>query len=131
MGIDANPVASGLSEQRSAQTLAAAWDQLLARLPDDWSHIYAEVELRPEDPYERTALIVCPLNPEHCDGRSAFRFRAGRSFGYGASVEMTRRCLERLDRARIPGHLRLLQLLAERRPVETQGPVWRLGGRSL
>jgi hypothetical protein len=131
VGIDTNPVASGLSERQAAQTLAVAWDQLLTRLPYDWSHLYAEVELPPEYPYERVALIVCPLNPEHCEGRSAFRFRAGHGFGYGISTEMARRCLKRLDEARVPGRLRLLQLLSERRPVETQGPVWRLGGRSL
>ncbi|MGD0272543.1 MAG: hypothetical protein ABSB96_02270 [Gaiellaceae bacterium] len=131
MGIEENPVASGFSARWSAQTLVFAWNRLLERLPDDWSHLYAEVELRPTESYADVALIVSPLNPEHCDGRSAFRFRVGRSFGYGAAPEMARRCLERLDKARIPGRLHLLQLLAEKRPVETQGPVWRLGGRSL
>jgi hypothetical protein len=131
MRIEENPVESGLSGRGSAQTLVFAWDRLLERLPDDWSHLYAEVELRPAELYEDVALIVSPLNPARCDGRTAFRFRVGRSFGYGAAAEMTRRCLERLDQARIPGRLHLLQMLAEKRPVETQGPVWRLGGRSL
>jgi hypothetical protein len=131
MGVDGNPVASGFSALASAQTLASSWDRLLERLPDDWSHLYAEVELRPTESQERVALIACPLNPEHCDRRSAFRFRVARSFGYGAAPELAKRCLERLDRAHVPGHLRLLQLLCEKQPSETQGPVWRLGGRSL
>ena len=132
MGIEGNPVASGFSAHGSAQTLAAAWDRLLERLPDDWSHLYAEVELRPNESRERVALIACPLNPERCDGRSAFRFRVGR----GASVTARRPSWPGVassgsTEARVPGHLRLLQLLCEKRPVETQGPVWRLGGRSL
>jgi hypothetical protein len=129
--IEEIPVASGLSARGSAQTLVSAWNQLLERLPDDWSHLYAEVELLPTAPYADVALIVSPLNPARCDGRAAFRFRVARSFGYGASLAMAKRCLERLDEARVPGRLHLLQLLAEKRAVETQGPVWRLGGRSL
>ena len=131
IAIEADSVASGVSGRGSAQTLVSAWNRLLERLPDDWSHLYAEVELRPNELYEDVALIVSPLNPAHCDGRAAFRFRVGHSFGYGAAPEMVRRSLERLDEARIPGRLHLLQLLSEQRPVETQGPVWRLGGRSL
>lgn len=131
MGIAENPVESGLSARGPAQTLVAAWNRLLERLPDDWSHLYAELELRPTESLEDVALIVSPLNPEHCDGRTAFRFRVGRSFGYGAAPEMAGRCLERLDEARVSGRLHLLQLLAEKQPLETQGPVWRLGGRSL
>jgi len=131
MEIERNPVASGFSTREPVQTLVSAWNQLLERLPDDWSHLYAEVELRPVESYPDVALIVSPLNPERCDGRSGFGFRVGRSFGYGAAPEMARRCLERLDEARVTGRLHLLQLLDEKRPVETQGPVWRLGGRSL
>lgn len=131
MRMEENPAASGLSAGPSAQTLVAAWDRLIERLPEDWSHLLAEVELRPEELYELVSLTVAPLNPGRCDKRAAFRFRIGRDFGYGAAPEMVRSCFERLDEARVPGRLRLLQLLTERRPVETQGPVWRLGGHSL
>jgi hypothetical protein len=131
MVIDENRVASGLSKQGPAQTLVTAWERLLERLPGDWSHLYAELELRPDQPYENVALAVCPLNPERCDSRPGFRFRVARNFGYGAAPELTRRCLERLDAFRVPARLHLLQVLAETRQAGTQGPVWRLGGRSL
>ena len=42
---------------------------------------------------------------------------------------MTRRCLARLDEARIPGELRLLRVLSDTKPVGTQGPVWYVGGK--
>jgi hypothetical protein len=122
---------TGLSERASAQTLPGAWESLLERIPYDWSHLLAEVELEPQTSYEDAALLVSALNPEHCDERPAFRFRVGREFGYGAGTMLVKHCLELLDEARIAGRLRLLEALSERRPVDTQGPVWRLEGRSL
>ncbi len=129
--MEEDSVANGLSESRAGQTLTAAWDDLLENLSEDWSDLLVEVELRPEEPYHPVALSVAELNPEHCDRRTAFRFRVGRNFGYGASASMARRCLERLDEREVEGRLRLLNVLSQRRPVETQGPVWRLSGRSI
>jgi hypothetical protein len=122
---------SSLPADGTAQTLTAAWDDLLKELPEDWSHLLVEIELQCEEPYEPAALIVSALNPQRCDPRAAFRFRVGREFGYGASTQIVRHCLSQLDEARGEGRLRLLQVLSQRRPVATQGPVWRLGGRSL
>jgi hypothetical protein len=44
---------------------------------------------------------------------------------------MARRCLERLDGERISGRLRILNALSATSHVATQGPVWRVGGRSV
>jgi hypothetical protein len=112
-------------------SLAAAWDAELARLPPDWSDLYCEVRLTSTDYLERAALLMAPLNPARYGGETGFRFRVARTFGYGASAEMTRRCLERLDEAGIPGTLRLLRVLADTYPNATQGPVWYVGGRSV
>jgi hypothetical protein len=54
-----------------------------------------------------------------------------RQFGYGASPGMTRRCLARLDEERITGRVEILRALSDTRPVGTQGPVWRVGGRAV
>jgi len=62
---------------------------------------------------------------------TAYRFRVARRFGYGASPEMFRRCLERLDGEGIGGTLRILHALSDTKPVSTQGPVWYVGGRSV
>jgi hypothetical protein len=112
-------------------TFDEAWARELATLPDDWSDLYVEVELYSSDYLERAALLLAPVNPARYGGRLAFRFRAARRFGYGASPEMTRRCLERLDEAGIRGQIRVLRALSETRPVQTQGPVWYVGGRSV
>jgi hypothetical protein len=44
---------------------------------------------------------------------------------------MTRRCLERLDEEHITGTLRFLRVLSATTHIATQGPVWRLAGRSV
>jgi hypothetical protein len=120
-------------------------------LPDDWSDLYAEVELYSSDYLDRAALLLAPLNPARwkADARAGparpesgfasgalgdelgYRFRVARRFGYGASPEMAKRCFERLDEDGIRGEARVLHALSDTRPVQTQGPVWYLGGRSV
>jgi hypothetical protein len=108
-----------------------AWDAELAALPDDWTDVYGEVELYSSDYLERAALLLAPVNPARYGGTAGFRFRCARSFGYGASPEMTRRCLARLDEEGIRGSARVLRALSDTKPVQTQGPVWYVGGRSV
>jgi hypothetical protein len=112
-------------------SLAAAWNGLVAGLPDDWSDLLCLVELRSSDDLGRAALALAPLNPSRQGKAVAFRFRAARRFGYGAAPEMAHRCLERLDEAGIPGRLRLLEALADTRPLLTQGPVFIVDSRAV
>jgi hypothetical protein len=112
-------------------TLAGSWDASVAALPPDWSDLYAEVELFSTDWLERAALLMAPVNPARYGGVPGFRFRVARCFGYGASPEMTRRCLERVDQEHIRGELRILRVLSDTDPVHTQGPVWYVEGRSV
>jgi hypothetical protein len=112
-------------------TLLASWGAALASLPEDWSDLYCEVELTSSDHLDRAALLMAPLNPARFGGTPGFRFRVARRFGYGASVEMARRCLQRLDEEGIPGELRVLRALSDTQPVATQGPVWYVGGKAV
>ena len=135
-GIDAHLELVGSSEATAVAAVeprrfAPAWDAEVAALPDDWTDLYAEVELYSSDYLERAALLLAPVNPARDDGRAAFRFRCARSFGYGASPEMTRRCLARLDEEGMRGSARILRALSDTKPVQTQGPVWYVGGRSV
>ncbi|MDX6398097.1 MAG: hypothetical protein QOJ43_1505 [Gaiellaceae bacterium] len=118
-------------EQAPRGTLAAAWAATLATLPPDWSDLYCELELTSTDHLDRAALLLAPLNPARVPDRTAFRFRVAHRFGYGASPEMTARCLERLDAADIPGRLTILHALSDTHNVATQGPVWRVAGRAV
>jgi hypothetical protein len=111
--------------------LAEQWDELVGKLPSDWSDVYAEVELNSSDFLQRGALLLAPVNPARYDGPTTLRFRAARVSGYGVAASMARRCLERLDREHITGHLRILNVLSATSHVATQGPVWRVGGRAV
>jgi hypothetical protein len=114
-----------------AQSLAVEWDAELAALPADWSDVYGELDLRSTDYVDRAALLLSPLNPARHEKTSAIRFRCAHSFGYGASAEMVRRCLERLDEEGIAGTVRILRALSDTKPWATQGPVWYVGGKAV
>jgi hypothetical protein len=116
---------------RREEPLAEAWRKAVATLPADWSDLYCELELFSSDHLDWAALLVAPVNPARDPGRRAFRFRVAQSFGYGASPEMTARCLARVDEAGIPGRVRILRALSDTHNVDTQGPVWRVGGKAV
>ena len=113
------------------RSLVAEWEERAASLPPDWSDLYCELELDSTDYLERAALLMAPLNPARYGGERGFRFRVARQFGYGASADMVRRCLQRLDDEGIRGHVRILRALADTKPYYTQGPVWYVGGRAV
>ena len=115
----------------SRPTLAASWDAALAVLPSDWSDLYCELELRSTDHLDRAALLLAPVNPSRFGGTPGFRFRCAATSGYGASPQMVRRCLERLDGENIRGEVRILRALSDTHHVSTQGPVWYVGGKAV
>lgn len=120
-----------LHEDAPSVELAAAWAKAVAELPPDWSDLYCELELDSSDHLDRSALLLAPLNPARVPDRSAFRFRVAQSFGYGASPQMTARCLERVDAEGISGRLTILRALSDTHNVATQGPVWRVEGKAV
>jgi hypothetical protein len=111
--------------------LVRQWDELDAELPPDWSEVYAEIELSSSDFVQRAALLLAPVNPARYGAPTVLRFRTASRTGYGTAPAMVRRCMERLDSERITGSLRALRVLSHTAHVSTQGPVWRVGGRSV
>jgi hypothetical protein len=118
-------------EPEVAASLAAMWDAALATLPADWSDLLCELEVVSTDYLQRTALMLSPLNPTRDPSKVAFRFRVARRFGYGASPQMARRCLERVDEEGIVGRVAILRSLSDTHNVATQGPVWYVGGKPV
>jgi hypothetical protein len=113
-------------------TLGVRWETALAALPSDWSDLLCELELQSSADLERAAVLVGPLNPLQTGaGRPCLRFRVAHTRGYGAAAAMVRRCLERLDAEEIGGGVRVLQVLSDTQPVQTQGPTWHVGGRAV
>jgi hypothetical protein len=111
--------------------LSESWDALLGRLPPDWTDLYAEVELDSTDYLERGALLLAPVNPARYGGPTTFRFRAASRKGYGVAAGMARRALERLDDEGLSGEVRVLRVLSDTSATFSQGPVWRVDGRSV
>ncbi|MET0561068.1 MAG: hypothetical protein ABW012_05600 [Gaiellaceae bacterium] len=115
----------------SALTLADAWDDALAKLPPDWSDLLCELQLDSSDHVPRAALHGAPLNPSRVPDAIALRFRASGKQGYGVSPQMARRCFERMDAEGITGRFAILNSLSDTENADTQGPVWRVAGRSV
>ena len=116
---------------RVARGLAESWDAALAELPPDWSDLLCELEVDSTDYLPRAALLGAPLNPTRNPEAIALRFRVSGKQGYGASAGMARRCLERMDSEGITGRVTVLHGLSDTENVATQGPVWRIAGRSV
>jgi hypothetical protein len=114
-----------------ARALAGAWDELVATLPPDWSDVLCELELESSDHVPRAALLGAPMNPTRVSDAIALRFRASGKQGYGVSPQMARRSLERMDAEGITGRIRVIYELSDTENVVTQGPVWRVAGRSV
>ncbi len=132
IGTDAGPVETPALEPRHTQAqLASQWNELVGDLPPDWSEAYAEVELDSTDFLSRAALLLAPVNPSRYGGPAVLRFRSARQAGYGVAPEMAGRCFERADAERITGTVRVLRVVSHSSHVSTQGPVWRVGGRSV
>jgi hypothetical protein len=114
-----------------ATALAEAWDELVAELPPDWSDLLCELELDSSDHLPRAALLGAPMNPTRVQDERALRFRASGKQGYGVSAQMARRCLERMDAEGITGRLGVVYDLSDTENAVTQGPVWRVAGKSV
>jgi hypothetical protein len=120
-----------VEQDAQARALALDWQELVDALPPDWSHALVRVHLDSSDYVDRAALLLAPANPRLVDGRSTLEIRVARRIGYGISAEMLRRCFERLDHESITGRVELVQAVSDAHPVSTQGPVFRVGGRSV
>jgi len=112
-------------------SLADAWDRELAKLAPGWRDLLCELELDSSDYVPRAALLGAPLNPTRRHDALALRFRVSDGGGYGTSPGMVRRSLERMDAEGITGRVTVLHGLADTDRAATQGPVWRIGGKSV
>ena len=129
--VTATPTTATSTAARPTQTLAEAWDDALAALPPDWSDLLCELGLDSTDHLPRAALLGAPMNPTRVPGVTALRFRVSGKQGYGVSPVMARRCFERMDAEGIAGRITVVYELSDTENVVTQGPVWRVGGRSV
>ena len=122
---------SAAPDVAAATSLVESWHEALSQLPPDWSDLLCELELDSSDHLPRAALLGAPLNPTRVVDASALRFRCSGKRGYGVSPGMARRCFERMDAEGITGRITIVQALSDTENAVTQGPIWRLAGRSV
>ncbi|HET7743973.1 MAG TPA: hypothetical protein VFK76_04465 [Gaiellaceae bacterium] len=122
---------SQVSTGANPEGLVSQWDALVETLPPDWSDLLCRLEADSTDYLATAALLGAPLNPSRIPGEPALRFRVSSRKGYGASPLMVRRCFERMDEQGVTGELEVVTELADTQNVATQGPVWRVAGRSV
>ena len=127
----APPTTEPTHARRPSAAVAESWDRALAPLPSDWSDLLCELEIESSTLLDRVALLCAPLNPARSGERLVFTFRCSGGSGYGVSPAMARRCFERLDNEGIVGATTVLRVLSETDNVDTQGPVWLVGGKTL
>jgi hypothetical protein len=111
--------------------LAAQGGDLVNKLPPDWSDVLAELDLDSSDNLPRAALLGAPMNPTRVPHELALRFRVSGKQGYGVAPQMARRCFERMDAEGITGRMTVVHDLSDTANDATQGPVWRIAGRSV
>ncbi|MDH4339136.1 MAG: hypothetical protein OEW52_07580 [Thermoleophilia bacterium] len=119
------------AEERAPTLLAQAWDDVVAALAPGWSDLLCQLDLDSSDHLPRAALLGAPLNPTRNPQAVALRFRVSGKQGYGVSPGMARRCFERMDADGVTGRVSALHGLSDTENALTQGPVWRLAGRSV
>jgi hypothetical protein len=85
--------------------LVAQFNEIVRGLPDDWADARLSLTVEDHDERRRAGALLGPVNP----GRSGstLRFSTARRGG-GASPELMRRLLQRLDEAGIFGELELV-----------------------
>lgn len=112
-------------------SVAESWDHALAPLPSDWTDLLCELAIDSSTLLDRAALLCAPLNPARSGQRLVFTFRCSGRSGYGVSPPMARRCFERLDAEGIVGSASVARVISDAANVDTQGPVWLVGGKTL
>ncbi len=113
------------------QSLVETWAAAEQSLPADWSHAFCALEVVSTDYVDRASLDCVPMNLRRVGDTNVLHFRAARTFGYGTSPQMVRRCLERCDDDGIKGSVRILHAVSSSDPVGTQGPVWMSSGTNV
>jgi hypothetical protein len=116
---------------RPGASVAESWDRALDPLPSDWTDLLCELEIESSTLLPRAALLCAPLNPARSGSRLVFTFRCSGRSGYGASPSSRSKHRLVIDGEGIVGSASVLRVLSDTDNVDTQGPVWLVGGKTL
>ena len=103
-------------------SLAAAFQEIVDSLPDDWTDLELDLRIADETRYVDAAVFLVVANAQPYSKHDwHWRLLVAHRFGHAAAVPAVHMALGLLDRAGIDGELALREVREGRVPVE---PLW-------
>ena len=103
-------------------SLAAAFQEIVDSLPEDWTDLELDLRIADENRYVDAAVLLVVANAQpYSQNDWHWRLLVAHRFGHAASVDAVHMALGLLDEARIDGELALREVRSGRVPVES---VW-------
>jgi len=103
-------------------SLAAAFQQIVDSLPDDWTDLELDLRIADESRYVDAAVFLVVANAQPYSKHDwHWRLLVAHRFGHAAAVPAVHMALTLLDNAEIDGELALREVREGRVPFE---PVW-------
>ena len=101
--------------------LAAAFQEIVDALPDDWTDLELDLRIRDETRYVEAAVLLVVANAQPYSQHDwHWRLLVAHRFGHAAAVPAVHMALGLLDDAGIDGELALREVRSGRVPVESQ-----------
>ena len=101
-------------------SLAAAFTEIVATLPDDWTDLELDLRIADETRYVDAAVFLVVANAQPYSKHDwHWRLLVAHRFGHAAAVEAVHMALGLLDDAGIEGELALRETRSGRVPVES------------
>jgi hypothetical protein len=102
-------------------SLAAAFQETVESLPDDWSDLEFDLRIADETRYVEAAVFLVVANAQPYSRHDwHWRLLVAHRFGHAASVDAVHMALGLLDDAQIDGELALREVRSGRVPVESE-----------
>ena len=103
-------------------SLAAAFQEIVDSLPDDWTDLELDLRIADETRYVDAAVFLVVANAQPYSKHDwHWRLLVAHRFGHAAAVPAVHMALGLLDQAGIDGELAVREVREGRAPIE---PVW-------
>jgi len=99
-------------------SFAAAFEEIVDSLPDDWTDLELDLRIEDESRYVDAAVILSQINAQpYSRADWHWRINVAHSFGHAAAAQSVRGTLELLDREGIEGRMKVRDIREGRAEV--------------
>src|SRR5665213_208579 len=113
-------LARGPADRLPSMPLAAAFQEIVDALPEDWTDLELDLRIRDETRYVDAAVFLVVANAQPYSKHDwHWRLLVAHRFGHAAAVPAVHMALGLLDDAGIDGELALREVREGRAPVES------------